>query len=107
MSPTRRIAGLLTGTLISTTMLTGLVFTTPATAADTQGLATCKAHHANTVAWADCVGGTEKSWVRVAAKCWSGWKHSDWVRVDPGKKKTVRYECWRSVSDAKAQIRKY
>jgi hypothetical protein len=67
MSPIHRTARVLTGALISGVMLSGQEVTTPVSA-DTLGLATCKAHYANTAAWADCTGGTEKSW--------AGWRSS-------------------------------
>nr|CTQ97945.1 hypothetical protein [Kibdelosporangium sp. MJ126-NF4] len=90
-------------TLVSGAMFLGLS-AAPATAGT---LATCQAHYANTAAWADCTGGTEKSQARLKVKCWSGWKHSDWTRIDPGKRKTIRYECKMMIHDAKAEVRKY
>lgn len=108
MSLMRRMVGATSGTLIGGALLACALFAgAPMASADTQSLAKCVAHYANTAAWADCEGGSEKSWARIAVKCSSGWKHSDWVRVDPGRTKTVRYECTKKAHAAKAEVRKY
>jgi hypothetical protein len=91
-------------TLVSGAIFMGLS-TTPTATADT--LATCTAHHMNTAAWADCTGGSTTSLARMKVKCWSGWKHGDWVRINAGQKKTIRYECKLMVHKATAEVRKY
>lgn len=104
----------LTATAVAT-FLAGMLSVTPAASAApglTAGSSArgsyvnCTTHRANTVAWGDCTG-VKKGWARLGAHCWSGWKWTDWESFTPGQKKTLRYECRRSVDDVKYEDRSY
>ncbi|MFC0105829.1 hypothetical protein [Kibdelosporangium aridum] len=76
-----------------------------------QTLASCSPHWANTAAWMDCTGGTQKSWVRLGYNCGVGPitrdHHTRWYRVDPGKRRTVSAECTVRVNRAWPNVRAY
>ncbi|MET8765047.1 hypothetical protein [Lentzea sp. NPDC004782] len=74
-------------------------------------LAGCSAHYANTAAWMDCTGGSEKSWVRLGYNCGippiTRDHHTKWYSLDPWASITVSAECNVRVNGAWANIRKY
>jgi hypothetical protein len=73
--------------------------------------ASCSAHHANTAAWMDCRGGSEKSWVRLGYNCgippFDRDHHTDWTSISPGQTKTISAECRVRVNNSWPNIRPY
>jgi hypothetical protein len=82
-----------------------------ASSATTANLASCSAHHANTAAWMDCTGGSEKSWVRLGYNCgippFDADYHTDWTSISPGEAKTISAECTVRVNNSWPNIRPY
>jgi len=76
-----------------------------------KSLASCSAHYANTAAWMDCTGGSEKSQVRLGYNCGVGPvnadHHTKWYALDPGWTITVSAECNVRVNSAWSNVRKY
>jgi hypothetical protein len=76
-----------------------------------KSLASCTAHYANTAAWMDCTGGSEKSQVRLGYNCGVGPvnadRHTNWFPLDPWGTRTVSADCNFRVNGAWPNVRKY
>ena len=107
----RRISVIVTAAAALLTAGTVLATAEASAAPALKSLATCSAHYANTAAWADCTGGTQKSWVRLGYNCGVGPinadHHTNWVALNPGARTTLSAECNVRVNSAWYNSRVY
>lgn len=107
----RRISVIVTAAAALFAAGTGFVAAEASAAPAIKSLATCSAHYANTAAWADCTGGTQKSWVRLGYNCGVGPinadHHTNWVALNPGARTTLSADCNVRVNSAWYNSRVY
>lgn len=79
--------------------------------ASVQSLGTCVTHYGNTVAWMDCKGGTQASWVRLGYNCGippaTVNRLTQWYVLAAGGKGTVSARCALPMNRAWYNVRVY